>query len=55
MNNTVFAKTMKNMRKYRDTKHVTTKARWNYLVSEPNYHKTNFFPKKLLAIWIKKT
>ena len=55
MNNTVFAKTMKNVRKHRDTKHVTTEARGNYLVSEPNYHKTNFFPKNLLAIWIKKT
>ena len=50
MNNTVFAKTMKNVRKHRDTKHVTTEARGNYLVSEPNYHKTNFFPKNLLAI-----
>ena len=43
MNNAVFGKTMENMRKYRNIKLVTNEARRSYLVSEPNYHKTNFF------------
>ena len=43
MNNAVFGKTMKNVRKHRDIKLVTTKRRSNYLVSEPNYHTTNFY------------
>ena len=36
INNAVFGKTIENMRNYRDIKLVTTEARWNYLVSEPN-------------------
>ena len=55
MNNAVFAKTMGNMRKHRNIKLVTTERRRNYLVSEPDYHKTNFFTKNLLAIEIRKT
>ena len=35
MNNTVFGKTMENVRKQRHIKFVTTQARKNYLVSEP--------------------
>ena len=38
---------MENVRKNRDIKLVTTGRRRNYLVSEPNYHTTNFFHKKL--------
>ena len=38
MNDTDFGKTMKNVRKHRDIKLVTTERRRNYLVSEPNYH-----------------
>ena len=33
---------MENVRKYRDTKLVTTERRRNYLVSEPNYHNKVF-------------
>ena len=38
MNNTVFGKTMENIRKHRDIKLVTTDKKRNKLVSEPNYH-----------------
>ena len=43
MNQEVFGKTVENVRKRRDIKHVTTNKRRNYLASEPNYHKTKFF------------
>ena len=33
MNNAVFGKAMKNVRKHRDVKPVTTEGRRNYLVS----------------------
>ena len=46
---------MENVRKHRDIKLVTTDKRRNQLVSEPNYHKTKWFPEDLLAIEIKKT
>ena len=43
MNNVVFGKTVKNERKQRDIKLVTTERRWNYLVSKQNYYTTKFF------------
>ena len=55
MNNSVFGKTMENVRKHRDIKLVTTDERRNKLVSEPNYHTTKHFPENLLAIGMKKT
>ena len=54
MNNSVFGKTMENVRKYRDIKLVTTKRRKNYLVLEPNYHSTKFLTESISAIEIKK-
>ena len=55
MNNSVFGKTMENVRKYRDIKLVTTDKRRNQLVSEPYYHTTKWFSENLLAIEMKKT
>ena len=54
LNNTVFAKTMENVRKRRDIKLVTTERRRNYLVLDPNVCVTKFFSEKLLAKQIKK-
>ena len=55
MNNAVFEKSMENVREHRNIKLSTTEKRRNYLVSEPNYHTTNFFAENLLAIEIIKT
>ena len=55
MNNSVFQKTMENVRKQRDIKLVTTNEKRNKLVSEPNYHTTKSFSENLLVIEIKKT
>ena len=55
MNNSVFGKTMENVRKHRDIKLVTTDKRRNQLVSEPNYHTTKWLSENLLAIEMKKT
>ena len=55
MNNSVFGKTMENVRKHRDIKLVTTDKRRNQLLSEPNYHTTKWFSENLLAIEMKKT
>ena len=55
MNNTVFGKTMENLRNHRDIKLVTTDKRRNRLVSEPNYCTIQCFSENLLAIEMKKT
>ena len=55
MNNSVYGKTMENIRNHRDIKLVTTDKRRNKLVSEPSYHTTKRFSEKLLAIEMKKT
>ena len=55
MNNSVFGKTMKNVRNHRDIKIVTTDKRRSILASEPNYHSTKYISKDLLIMAIKKT
>ena len=54
MNNTVFGKTMENIRKHRDIKLVTTDKKRNKLVSEPNYHTMNYISEDLPIIKINK-
>ena len=54
MDNSVFGKTMENVRKHRDIKLVTTDRRRSKLVSEPKYHATKWFSENLLAIQMKK-
>ena len=54
MKNALYGKTMKNVRKHRHIKLITTEKRRNYLVSEPNYYTTKFFTEYLLAIEMKK-
>ena len=55
MNNSVFGKTMENVRKHGDIKLVITERRRNYLVSELNYQTTKFFTENLLAMGMRKT
>ena len=55
MNNSVFGKTMENIRKHRDIKLVTTDKKRSKLVSEPNYHTINLISENLSIIELKKT
>ena len=43
MNNSVFGKTVENVRKHTDIKLVTSEKRRLKLVSEPNYHASKYF------------
>ena len=55
MNNSVFGKTMENIRKHRDIKLVTTDKKGSKLVSGPNYHTINLISEDLSIIEMKKT
>ena len=55
MNNSVFGKTMENVRNDRDIKLMTSEKRRKRLVSEPNYHSCKKFSDHLMAIEMKKT
>ena len=55
MNNSVFGKTMENLRNHQNIKLLTNNERRNNLVSEPNYHTTKYFSENLLAIEMRKT
>ena len=54
MNNSVFGKTMENIRKHKDIKLVTTDRKRSKLVSEPNYHTINLISEDLSIIEMKK-
>ena len=55
MNNSVFGKTMENIRKHRDIKLVTTDKKRSKLVSELNYHTVNLISEDLSIIEMQKT
>ena len=55
MNNSVFVKTMENIRNHRDIKLVTSDQRKKGFVSEPNYHTHKRFSEHLMVIEMKKT
>ena len=55
MNNSVFGKTMENIRKHRDIELVTTDKNRSKMVSEPNYHTINLISEDLSIIQMKKT
>ena len=54
MNNSVFGKTMENVRNHRDIKIVTTNKQRNKYGSEPNYYTTKRVSKNLLIMEMKK-
>ena len=54
MNNSVFGKTMENVRNHRDINLVTTDKRRSILASEPNYHSTKYISNNLLIMEMKK-
>ena len=55
MNNSVFGKTIDNVRNYRDIKLVTTDKQRNKFASEPNYHTTKYISEDLVIMEMKKT
>ena len=55
MNNSVFGKTMENVRKHSAIKLVKKDKRRNQLASEPNYHTPKYFSENVMAIEMKKT
>ena len=54
MNNSVFGKTMENVRNHRDIKLVTTDKRRSILALEPNYHSSKRISKDLMIMEMKK-
>ena len=55
MNNSVFGKTMENVRNRVNVKLVTNEKELNKLVKNSNYKKVNIFHEKLVAIHMEKT
>ena len=54
MNNSVFGKSVENVRNHRNIKLVTSDKRRKRLVSEPNYYSNKKFSDHLMAIEMKK-
>ena len=55
MNNSVFGKTMENVRNHRDIKLITSEKRRKILVSEPNYQSCKECSNHLMGIEMKRT
>ena len=55
MNDSVFGKSMENVRNHRDIKLATSDKRRKRLDSEPNYHSHKIFSDQLMAIEMEKT
>ena len=55
MSNSVFGKTMEDVRNHRDIRVITTDKRKSILASESNYHSTKYISKDLLIMEMKKT
>ena len=55
MNNSVFGKTMENVRNRVDVRLVTNESKAKKLVSKPNYHHSTIFCENLVAVQMKKT
>ena len=53
-NNSVYGKTMENVRKHSDIQLVNTDKKRSILASEPNYHSTKYISKDLLIMETKK-
>ena len=54
MNNSIFGKTMENVKNHRDIKLATINEKRNKLVSETNYHTMKHFSEDLMAIEMRK-
>ena len=54
INNSVFGKTMENVRNHRDIKLVTSEKRRSIYASEPNYHSTKYISEDLLIMEMRK-
>ena len=55
MNNSVFGKTMENIRNRADIRLVTNESQARKLIKKPNFHHRNIFCENLVAIHLKKT
>ena len=55
MNNSVFGKTMENVRNHRDIKLVTSEKRRSIYASEPNYHSTKYISQDLLIMEMRRS
>ena len=55
MNNSVFGKTMENLRKHKNVEFVENKLRFKHWTSKPNFKSFKIFSEKLVAINLAKT
>ena len=54
MNNSVFGKTMENIRNHKDIKLVTTKQQYEKLVMKPNFKSASYFSETLMGVEMQK-